>query len=608
MHIISIGLECFRNFKKKIELNFAPITLLTGPNDSGKSSTIKALLLLRDTIPRYISRPSSLTDFCYKERLIRIPIPRKLEFTNESKHSLGGLKNVINNNSSQNYTRILLPFLLPEIKDCPVANLEMEFSSISEENYLANAKIYYKDELLFSQEAVKSDDSFERYFYKINLGFILKNFEKGKIIRRRNQENEEFKRLQGPGTIDLFNTDTQGLSNSSIETIGTTEYGYICDFHEGKSLFKPHVSIPGKSPDEIEEEHISKDLLVLEKQVYQEIVDNDGFLTLDYKGYPNSVKELLYDRVSDVFNRTYLEKRTSILYETGSILSRLTVDPDKPIERKQLELDHFGTLIMEFYDRLLQFNFEEYSKALINTVYYPNPDVRFEHLINEQEGMLFRLLADYLKMKNQDKKYRQYALSVEPYRFILAALEVLGIGEDFEIKAISDYGFDISIVTKAGIVRLKDSGFGIKKLVSLILLIGSRSYNYAEFSIEDGDAVYRPNTIILEEPESNLHPLLQSKLADLILYAAMHFNTQFIIETHSEYLIRKFQYLTATEDSLKRGDIRIYYFHDKNKNHLPKKIEIEKDGMLTEDFGPGFFDEANNLAIELFNFRRSQKN
>ena len=73
-------------------------------------------------------------------------------------------------------------------------------------------------------------------------------------------------------------------------------------------------------------------------------------------------------------------------------------------------------------------------------------------------------------------------------------------------------------------------------------------------------------------------------------------------------MIRKFQYLTAKEADLKKGDVAIQYFFDKSEQQLPKKIEIGKDGMLTDDLGTGFFDEANNLAIELFNLKKSQSN
>ena len=60
------------------------------------------------------------------------------------------------------------------------------------------------------------------------------------------------------------------------------------------------------------------------------------------------------------------------------------------------------------------------------------------------------------------------------------------------------------------------------------------------------------------------------------------------------------------------ADVIIYYFNNpeielKNDSNVIK-IEILKDGRLSEDFGPGFFDEADNIAIDLYNLNRHSNN
>jgi AAA15 family ATPase/GTPase len=42
-HLKSFGIENFRVFKEKTEFEFAPITVLTGTNSSGKSSLVRAM-------------------------------------------------------------------------------------------------------------------------------------------------------------------------------------------------------------------------------------------------------------------------------------------------------------------------------------------------------------------------------------------------------------------------------------------------------------------------------------------------------------------------------------------------------------------------------------
>ena len=99
-----------------------------------------------------------------------------------------------------------------------------------------------------------------------------------------------------------------------------------------------------------------------------------------------------------------------------------------------------------------------------------------------------------------------------------------------------------------------------------------------------------------------MHPKLQSMLAEIIVDAYTKHNIHFIIETHSEYIIRKLQLLVANK-SLPNSDISILYVYDNDykPGYEPqvKKIGIRKDGMLNGNFGEGFFDEADMLSMFL---------
>ena len=91
------------------------------------------------------------------------------------------------------------------------------------------------------------------------------------------------------------------------------------------------------------------------------------------------------------------------------------------------------------------------------------------------------------------------------------------------------------------------------------------------------------------------------------------YNINFILETHSEYLIRKLQYLVASK-KLETEKVIVYYLNNFNaKESLENEsqvveISINEDGSLDGDFGSGFFDEATNWKFELMRLKNTQKN
>ena len=112
--------------------------------------------------------------------------------------------------------------------------------------------------------------------------------------------------------------------------------------------------------------------------------------------------------------------------------------------------------------------------------------------------------------------------------------------------------------------------------------------------------------------------MLQSRLAEFFLdvsdfYAETYeegslgwkIGLKMIVETHSEYIIRKTQVL-AKEFCKNGGEIsdfafRTYYFPSKNdRKTQPYDMKYCKDGRFYERFGFGFFDESSELAMQIF--------
>jgi hypothetical protein len=147
-------------------------------------------------------------------------------------------------------------------------------------------------------------------------------------------------------------------------------------------------------------------------------------------------------------------------------------------------------------------------------------------------------------------------------------------------------------------LSLADVGYGTTPLVSMLVRIELMICEYLQK--EDTKGV-----LFIEEPESNLHPNLQATLAEMFADAITNYPIKFVLETHSEYLIRKLQTIVATKN-VSADDISIYYMAnpDAKKRAINepqiKQIKIKETGGLTAKFGTGFFDESTILSTELF--------
>jgi AAA15 family ATPase/GTPase len=163
---------------------------------------------------------------------------------------------------------------------------------------------------------------------------------------------------------------------------------------------------------------------------------------------------------------------------------------------------------------------------------------------------------------------------------------------------------------------LADEGYGITQLVSILLQIetailsakgikANRYYGLDALDKYKSDKFhYEINTISIEEPEIHLHPKYQSILADMLVEAYQKYNIHFVVETHSEYLIRKLQLLVSGNVEgvdIDRSMVSIYYINsedDKSRKKV-KRIGICSDGYLDDSFGEGFYDEAIKLSRQL---------
>lgn len=144
---------------------------------------------------------------------------------------------------------------------------------------------------------------------------------------------------------------------------------------------------------------------------------------------------------------------------------------------------------------------------------------------------------------------------------VSAWLRRMGVADGLELErqGRSRY-FEVMLTTRGQRANIVDVGFGISQVLPMIVL--------AYF-------VPRGSVIIAEQPEIHLHPRAQVGLAELMVEVARERKVQFIVETHSEHVFRRLQFLIADE-KIAPDECRMY-FVDSEADREPSLRQLETD-------------------------------
>jgi predicted ATPase len=178
--------------------------------------------------------------------------------------------------------------------------------------------------------------------------------------------------------------------------------------------------------------------------------------------------------------------------------------------------------------------------------------------------------------------------------------------------------------------HLTEQGSGITKILQYILFFSTRTANVWDedrsilFDIDKSQEKLEREMLLIdhrkrqwpdkkrfvyiEEPEVHLHPNFQILLAEMIFELALNSTYHFIIETHSEYIIRKMQLLKANNKTSASDLISILNFGSGKNLGKVQTIQIDEFGSLSSSFFPGFFDLNQELQYQLMLTNRNNQN
>ncbi len=533
MYITNFGLQNFRVFQEHFDFDLAPIMVLTGPNNSGKSSLSKALLLLKENEDSISSRVPYRKDIIY--------------LTGE--HNLGSHNNVVN---SKNKDVVFSFTFFSKYKFC----IEILDDSRIHANYI----ITNEDNKLVVFESSG--------YFKFDVQNLIEYF------KARLAFGKKFKKT-------ITNVSLKKIEKLLCELMKFAEKIDIVEINIEDVLFENSKGTKA--------EHEKK----LKNKIYSGYFD-DSYDLSDI--YEVDLEKSCYKCLIHIFNRI-----------TNVNLTKKEIFFLIPVAKKD-----FFAMPKIVYIHTSQESFKRaYSnKDSFELLHKLKKDYSNEKFQNYNEEDEFSYNAKNRRLNSKQKKQRRSEkddnldLKYRKKKIIEKWLREFGIGKKLTYGYNEEFDtFFIKIDGKS----LLDYGLGFGLIIQILLTLEN---SHILLNMKE-NRINFPPTYIIEEPETGLHPAFQSKMAEMLVDIQKTFNVNLIVETHSEYLIRKLQYLTAT-NKIDSGDTVIYYFN--NPKEVPegeeqiKKITIEKDGSLTDSFGPGFIDEGTSLKFELMRLNKSRQN
>lgn len=144
-----------------------------------------------------------------------------------------------------------------------------------------------------------------------------------------------------------------------------------------------------------------------------------------------------------------------------------------------------------------------------------------------------------------------------------------------DVKEFKDVIHNIKVTQNGLVLDIPDVGFGISQVLPILV---------------EGMMAPSKSTVIMEQPEIHLHPMMQAELADLFIdmlnlqsKEKRSITKSLIIETHSEYILKRIRRRMA-EGLISPRHVAIYFVKSRGKDNPDsaqlEMVSISKDGTI----------------------------
>lgn len=529
----TIGFSNFRRFIKFPEIDLGDITILVGGNNAGKSTLVKAMLLMRDFL---LSRIESVNNsrnifksfnphFSFDTEHVNVgefyrafcrQSPRK-EDTISFTMGIDKFRFLVNIRGERK------PGIIPEVSLIAVSDDDRKASFTFDftKNQMT-ARFGYEETALVDDNQISYDESGQGMTLDQRLNLLQEKLSLSTDLDEISKIKLEIEKVKK----ELNLHSIRNAFAESIEQAVTVDMSFFMGDNVGKLLI-PELVRGFANYSEVGTLGDKRSI------VYKEREGKKNFL----RG-KSAVIKTISDELEIVLNMQFIEYIYAHSVNHSSLYAECANSSD-----------YTKRTIHEFYTSRISSGDDEFS-----------------------------LIEDWLDEFGIGK-----SLKVIPYN-----------GDNYRVVIFDDDNPEITSDKRKGYpggIDLADKGMGSIQLVVLLLRLSTLIRRYKGKHL----------TILLEEPEQNLHPAIQSQLADLLNTISLDYGVRFIVETHSEYLVRHIQVLAAKyfKKGVQNIPFKVFYITGKN-SHPYDDMGFQRNGKFVNSFGPGFFNVADDAAMELF--------
>lgn len=560
--IQSIGFKNFRRFENFPDMELGKINIFVGRNNAGKSTVMKAIELFKGNL-RHLSYISN-----GQKRNMDMRPAFSFDTEETSEINIDNFERALYNRAKRK--EITLTAGYNDFK------VELVLDGVNMKRNDTFVSVPYSSVHFWNDDMDVSFDYDKRIldakFFKISESDDIEIEELNWRVNRYGRDIERFSRYISELDLRIAKLDTTKLE----------DVAELNDLKRQKLRYERNLAIAQERCLE-----------------YQERIDKFFFSNKeDVRIYIEDIPTSVIRSRANVFQQIF-----ESMFDFAELYNRSLFDDTK--KEKMIELILQYRSAIRRCARIVQQNL-----TLFSTEYIPAhaASQKVIFLKDDKNDFLSATLNEFCKLhiRKTDDEWKFIS------KWMSNKEDYFGLGDDFKIDDTEGAGYYVKIKTDGLWENLADKGVGTIQLMILLLKLAIIMRN-----------ARNGLTILIEEPEQNVHPMLQSKIADMLLdfheiMKKKGCDIQLIVETHSEYIIRKIQLLVAKmpdeekEDLDKNNPFSVFYFDTEYKGESDNSSDEEKEikpyykmifrtnGRFSNRFGNGFLDEATNLAFELF--------